>query len=174
MFLRRLVPWCVFSCAIVGCSSGSSSTVTSTKPAYVFIDAVFTTQPDSTQEIAKPPNRQPLGPVALPCDGYLAVRLAYGLGNGAPENWDGRAPGLCGATKNCGHAALTLSLGERSSETMVVASPALFALTDQANWAGTATLQAELRTDDGSAYLVDDAPVRDEIEVPLSPMDCSQ
>ncbi len=167
MFVRRLVPWCVLSCAILGCSDGSSSTATPTSAPHVVIDAVFTTQPDSTQGIGTPPNRQPLGPVTLPCDGYLGVRFTY-------ENWSGRAPGLCGETKNCGHAALTLALGERTSETMVIASPALFALTDLANWAGTTTLRVELRNDDGSAHLFDGAPIQDEIDVPLSPTDCTE
>ncbi|HET9932577.1 MAG TPA: hypothetical protein VFQ35_17865, partial [Polyangiaceae bacterium] len=166
MFLRGLVPCCVSVWAIVGCSGGSSTSDTPTSPPQVFIDAIFTTQPDSTQGIARPPDRQPLGTVSLPCDGFFAVRLAY-------ENWDPRAPGLCGEAKNCGHAALTLTLGEQTSETMVVASPALFTLTEQPIWAGTGTLQVELRDDFDSPHLVDGAPARDQIEVPLAPMDCS-
>lgn len=157
----------VSSLALAGCSEDSDAPSDLGKAPVVFIDAVFTTEADSLQGIARPPERQPLGTVKLPCDGRLAVRLAY-------ERWSHRAPGLCVQALNCGHAALELSLGELNSQTMVVSSPALFDLAaDQPLWSGAATLTVELRKDDGSPFLIQDAPVRDEVEVPLSPRDCA-
>lgn len=179
MFLRRLhrtfpvrvivsaLSCGVISAALAGCSEDSAAPSNLQNAPTVSVQAVFTTDPDSTQEVAPLPDREPLATVALPCDGRLAVRLKY-------EHWDARAPWLCAETLNCGHVALKLSLDDLSSETMVVSSPALFDLrAAQPRWAGTATLEVELRKDDDSPFLVEGAPVRDELPVPLSPRDCA-
>jgi hypothetical protein len=165
MLSRRLVlGFCVTS-ALLGCSNDKDSSGGSEIVPAVFIDAVFTSDPNSVQTVALPPDRAPLSEVSLGCDGRLGVRLAY-------QNWTPRAPGLCGATANCGHTMLTLTVGDRTSAVGVVASPGLLTLSEPSLWQGSASLMAELRNDDGTPHIAAGTPVRDEIELPLAAADC--
>jgi hypothetical protein len=165
MLLRRLVlGFCVTS-ALLGCSNDKDSSGGTEIVPGVFINAVFTSEPNSEQAVALPAERAPLSEVSIGCDGRLGVRLAY-------QNWTPRAPGLCGATANCGHTILTLTLGDNTSSVRVVASPGLLTLSDPALWEGSASLTAELRNDDGTPHIAAGAPVRDEIELPLAAPDC--
>lgn len=166
MLIRRFVVGCCATWALLGCSEDKDSTKETQDVPHVYIDAVFTSAPNSLQSVARPPDREPLATVNVPCDGRIGVQLAY-------ENWDTRAPGLCGATANCGHTALTLTLGDQTQSLSLVSTPALITLPNPAAWLGNAELSAELRNDDGSAHLAAMAPVSDRIDLPLTPLDCS-
>ncbi|MFZ5891344.1 MAG: hypothetical protein ACOY0T_09860 [Myxococcota bacterium] len=166
MSSRRLLAWFGFASALAGCSDDENPNSVTTVPPHVFIDGIFTTNPGSSVSVPRPPERQSLSPLELPCDGYLGVRLAY-------ENWEPKAPGLCGETVNCGHSSLTLSLAGASQSLGVVATPAFFTLLPREPWNGSARLVVELRNDAGTPHLVEQSPVRDELDIPLTLADCS-
>jgi hypothetical protein len=89
----------------------------------------------------------PEAPLALPCDGFIAVEVAT-------SDWTARAPGGCGLTQLCGHveAVATAASGAASSASALL-HPLLQLSAPLEDWVGPASLLVRLVRDDGSPYL---------------------
>jgi len=93
------------------------------------------------------PRMSPEAPLAVPCDGLIAVEVAT-------SDWTARAPGGCGLTQLCGHveAVVTAASGATSSAAALL-HPLLQLSAPLEAWVGPASLLVRLVRDDGSPYL---------------------